>query len=230
MRIQNYQQHLKTVTSKKLDTSFKELHSQLSELHEAASAEAGTQREIMVEWKAKLNSGSFQQALNEMLALFTPVRWAYEDLSHEYDEDKGSLSVETDGIAVDKLLNTAELNTLTLACFLLCAPRVETRLRMLILDDSLQNMDEMTVTTIARGIGRLMTLWKRTGLEDWRLVIMLHGEENIERFRREIPCAVYFLPWLSPAQNQGKDNPPEIHVEESRYKKLLHIRHLVEGA
>jgi hypothetical protein len=29
-------------------------------------------------------------------------------------------------------------------------------------------------------------------------MLLLHGEENLERFRSETACAVYQLPWLSP--------------------------------
>jgi len=73
---------------------------------------------------------------------------------------------------------------------------------MVVLDDPLQNMDELTVTTIARGLARILRLWKRHIDQDsspWRIVLLLHGEDDVERIRGEVPCDVHLLPWLSPS-------------------------------
>jgi hypothetical protein len=36
----------------------------------------------------------------------------------------------------------------------------------------------------------------------WRVMLLLHSEEDVERIRQETPCAVYSLPWLNPAERQ----------------------------
>jgi hypothetical protein len=33
----------------------------------------------------------------------------------------------------------------------------------------------------------------------WQLAFLFHGEDDLERFRQEVPAAVYLLPWLAPA-------------------------------
>jgi hypothetical protein len=66
----------------------------------------------------------------------------------------------------------------------------------------MQNMDELTVTTVARGLAKVVRLLP----EEWQLILFFHGEDDLERFRREVPAAEYFLPWLSPAQHG--DVPP----------------------
>jgi len=104
-------------------------------------------------------------------------------------------------------LNTAELNTFALAFFLLSARRVVSNpLRLLVLDDPLQNMDESTVTAVARGLAKLLRLWKILDRAEnsmpWQVMLLLHSEEDVERIRQEAPCAVYSLPWLSPAERQ----------------------------
>lgn len=149
-------------------------------------------------------NGELRQALNELTALFTPARWAYRDVIPAADlkSSEQRLDLQAYGISAKFLLNTAELNTLALAIFLLCSRRAENPLRTLVLDDPLQNMDELTVTTIARGLARLLRLWKRHLDKDgspWRLFLLLHGEDDVERIRGEVPCDVHLLPWLSPS-------------------------------
>jgi hypothetical protein len=65
----------------------------------------------------------------------------------------------------DVRLNTAELNVFTLALFLLCAVRLPNPLRLLILDDPLQNMDELTVATVvpSRSRPRIEVRMEQTG-------------------------------------------------------------------
>ncbi len=154
----------------------------------------------------RLTDLGVNDALNELLALFTTARWAYEQVELEQVADgdeavavlrSGPRDAPVD--PADLRLNTAELNLLTIAIFLLCACRLENPLRLLVLDDPLQNMDELTVATLARGLGRLLRLpaWADRG---WELLILLHSEENLTRFRDEFPAPVYRLPWLSPAE------------------------------
>lgn len=148
---------------------------------------------------------------------------AYDDVESTMDEEGGvgitvpGNDVEGKGkpVNADLRLNTAELNTLAIVLFLLCAPDQKNALRMLVLDDPFQNMDELTVTTIARGLNRLMAIWKKnSNLEKWRMTILLHGEENLERLRRECYCKAYFLPWLTPQTESS--HPPKIEHDLPR--------------
>src|SRR6476619_5447780 len=67
------------------------------------------------------------------------------------------------------------MNSFTLALLLLCAPSLPNPLRLLVLDDPLQNMDEMTVSSLARGIGRLVRIYPA----GWRIVALFHAEEDL---------------------------------------------------
>jgi hypothetical protein len=157
------------------------------------------------------------EALNQLMALFTPARWAYDDLAITYQADPGGqqqvmVKTQDDGASPMLRFNTAELNTFTVALFLLCAVRVAHPHRLLILDDPLQNMDEMTVTTLARGMAKLVRLLPK----GWELLLLFHGEDDLERFRREVPAAVYSLGWLSPAEGPREIPPIERDKERSR--------------
>jgi hypothetical protein len=161
-------------------------------------------------------------ALNELMALFTPARWAYEDvvLRYEHDGEVSRLQFETGDVRApgkpvraraDLRLNTAQLNAFTLALFLLCAPRVDNPIGLLVLDDPLQKMDELTVTTLARGLAKLL----RVLPEHWSLMMLFHGEGDLARFHDEVECGVYFLPWLSPTI-RGRNITIECRREDSR--------------
>ena len=169
---------------------------------------------VMEELESQFKSNSnLGMALNELMSLFTPARWAYQDVGVE-----AKLQGEEPGVAftsrerpISQVLNTAELNTLGLSLFLLCAPRIPTPINLLVLDDPLQNMDELTVTTVARGIDRLLLLWQSDGdrepllapLSDLKVLLLLHGEDDVDRFRTETPCYIYTLPWLIPESNSS---------------------------
>jgi energy-coupling factor transporter ATP-binding protein EcfA2 len=152
------------------------------------------------------------RALNELLWLFTPARWVYEALSISYRTgEKGEQNIElrtggsedageAQGSEAVLRFNTAELNVFTLALFLLCAIRIQNPYRLLVLDDPLQNMDELTVTTVARGLARLIRILP----EGWEILALFHGEDDLERFRRELPALVYLLEWQSPNHEAGK--------------------------
>lgn len=140
-------------------------------------------------------------ALNELMALFTPTRWNYDDVSiihHTESDGRQTVGMRMDEngnqVKADLRLNTAELNLFTIALFLLCAFRVENPLHLLVLDDPLQNMDELTTTTMARGLAKIARLWRRHLPDSWQLLMLFHGEDDMERFRREISCAAYLLP------------------------------------
>ena len=164
----------------------------------------------------KDKDGNLIVVLNEMINLFTPARWAYEDISldHEISEKKHQLHLrigetnagQDEKSRADFRLNTAELNIFALSLFTLCAVRNKNPLSLLIYDDPLQNMDEITVTTIARGFNKLVKLFPR----NWQIMMMFHGQEDLERFCREIPAPVYLLPWLSPSSEaEEKKIEPE---------------------
>ncbi|MFO7566284.1 MAG: ATP-binding protein [Enhygromyxa sp.] len=176
-------------------------------------------------------------ALNELMALFTPARWAYEDVVLRYEEDGevSRMQFETGDVReagpvsrarADLRLNTAQLNAFTLALFLLCAPRVDNPLGLLVLDDPLQNMDELTVTTLARGLAKLL----RVLPEHWSLMMLFHGEGDLARFHDEVECGVYFLPWLSPTI-RGRNieigcrrEDSRLGLEVQRLDELLSLR------
>lgn len=188
-----------------------ELRGMLERLRQAHAAGAHAQRvgvEVRQSFIAKLaahdeGAMGLVDALNELMALFTPARWAYEDVQLRFEEgDAPRLQFETGSAGstqrsrADLRLNTAQLNAFVLALFLLCAPRVSNPLGLLVLDDPLQNMDELTVTTLARGLAKLMRVLPRR----WTLMMLFHGEGDLARFHDEVECGVYLLPWLSPTQ------------------------------
>lgn len=143
-------------------------------------------------------------ALNELMALFTPSRWDYEDIELRYRRESAGEGLGFrigESVQAALRLNTAQLNLFTMALFLLCAVRVDNKLGLMVLDDPLQNMDELTVTTLARGVAKVSRLWG----EGWRLLLLFHGQEDCDRFCQEIPLALHRLPWLS----QGEEAPKE---------------------
>jgi energy-coupling factor transporter ATP-binding protein EcfA2 len=153
----------------------------------------------------KDEEGNLIEVLNELLDLFTPARWAYEDISirHEYSDKKEhklhfeigeTKTGQVEKARADFRLNMSELNIFALSLFVLCAVRNSNPLSLLIFDDPLQNMDEITVTTLARGLNKLIKLFPA----NWQIIMLFHGLEDLERFCREIPAAVYSLRWLSP--------------------------------
>ena len=188
----------------------------LSELRTAAAGVVAAGGELLAEFQRRIGSeGDLGPALNELMALFTPARWAYEDLVSDARLDTGSGRVEFNvgggrpnagagpqpGVPAQLRWNTAELNACAIGLFLLCARNDRNPFGLILLDDPLQNMDELSVVAVARGMGRLMRLWKELdgGADGWRLALFLHSEEHVERVRREAPCAFYPLPWLSPS-------------------------------
>jgi hypothetical protein len=159
--------------------------------------------------------GSLIAAVNELMALFTPARWSYEDVLLPPTLDKGTLEMSlelgsgTSASRADLQLNTAELNLFTVSLFLLCAARVRKPLGLLLLDDPLQNMDELTSTALARGLAKLVRLW--TTLErSEELLLLFHGYDDLDRFRAEVDAAVYKLPWLAPS---AEPNPVDVVAE-----------------
>jgi hypothetical protein len=159
-------------------------------------------------------------ALNELLALFKPAPWAYQEImlraqmrGAQSGGEKETLGFVSDNLPAELRLNTAEMNSFTLALFLLCAPALPNPLRLLVLDDPLQNMDEMTVSSLARGLGKLIRIYP----VGWRIAALFHAEEDLHRVRDEVPCAVYRLPWLNPAGTSEK--PITAEPDESTWRR-----------
>jgi hypothetical protein len=125
-------------------------------------------------------------ALDEIVALFTPARWAYEGILVQAERRDGRAAVELvnskTSTQADLRLNTAEVNVTVLALYLLCGPTIDNPLSTIILDDPLQNMDELTSATVARGVAKIAALMP----EGWQFVIMFHGDEDLETFSREV--------------------------------------------
>ena len=160
-------------------------------------------------------------ALDEVIALFTPARWAYEGLLLKGTAEAGtvavSLTTRESGSAADMRLNTAELNIVVLALYLLCAPRIANPLGTVVLDDPLQNMDELTSATVARGLTKIASLLGGR----CQLVIMFHNLGDLETFRRELPADVYYLPWLGPAGHTRLQN--DVRRDQSRPAAGTHL-------
>lgn len=155
-------------------------------------------------------------AFNELLALITPARWAYRDIQISPDLPNGdpALGFQTsEGAPADLLFNTAELNASALVLFLLLAPRLPNDLRLLVLDDPLQNMDELTVVTLARALAKLRIIYPR----DWTVLAFFHGEENIRRIRDEAPCHIYHLPWLQSSESGEAEKRIESVPDENTW-------------
>lgn len=158
------------------------------------------------------------EAIDELMTLLTPARWAYPRIGIEYGADaegRPAMSIRFGDLKDGELrLNTAELNLLTLSLFLLCAPKVSNPLHLVILDDPLQNMDEMTVTVLARGLARISLLLG----EPWRLILFFHGEDDFERVRQEVPGAYYRLPWLLPVNDRRPDASKDMSQEDKVWR------------
>ena len=183
------------------------------EARETHAARLAAGRDLTVHFVDKLRpddgatgefDGSLIAALNELIALFTPARWAYADirLPPKFGEGKLGLPITLgdvdSAVRAELHLNTAELNLFTLALFLLCVGRVPKPLNLLVFDDPLQNMDELTSTALARGFAKIVRLWTHLGRGE-ELLLLFHGYEDLNRFRSEVAAATYRLPWLSPS-------------------------------
>lgn len=142
--------------------------------------------------------------LNELIALLTPQRWTYQDLvlRPSPNENEQRFDPHTGGTSARLILNTAEQNAFALALFLLCARRQPNELKLIVLDDPFQNMDEFTVTGVARGLARLLRLWsqheRQRGESPWQILILIHSIENLDRLRSETSCSIMTLPWSKP--------------------------------
>lgn len=154
-------------------------------------------------------NGSLIAALNELLALFTPARWAYADIQLPAQQGAGKLGLPIQlkdaantALRAELRLNTAELNLFTVGLFLLCVGRVPKPLNLLVFDDPLQNMDELTSLALARGVAKIVRLWADMQRRE-ELLLLFHGYDDLQRFSTEVDAATYKLPWLSPSPSQA---------------------------
>jgi len=193
--------------------------------HDALSELAGRRNKVRESFFSRLAAGDHESklladALHELLALFKPAPWAYHEIlfrarlrSTADGSQTETLGLVSDNLPAELRLNTAEMNSFTLALFLLCAPSLANPLRLLVLDDPLQNMDEMTVNSLARALGRLVRIYP----PGWRLVALFHAEEDLHRVRAEVPCAVYRLPWVNPTG--ATEDPIGVERDESTWTR-----------
>jgi len=143
--------------------------------------------------RLKQEAPQLPKAVMEMVELMTPASWAYPPLTVKLDvarekESDRRLDLGSRGLELSDVLNTAEANTAGLALFLLCAPRVPNPCRVVLLDDPFQNMDELTVTIVARAMSKwLRVLGQYDRWDGWRVVLLLHGADDCERVVQEVP-------------------------------------------
>ncbi|MEO5375787.1 MAG: AAA family ATPase [Alphaproteobacteria bacterium] len=170
-----------------------------------------------------------RDALNELMVVFTPARWAYGDVElvrHRKPNGEERLALRHGGIDdAQFFLNTAELNVFTVALFLICAPRQNNPLWTLLFDDPLQNMDEQTVSVLARGLGKVVTLLPGP----WRLIMLFHGKEDLDRFHHELPADVFRLPWLRPSGTGDTPNQSPRPQKPVPPFATTHTRQKAEG-
>jgi hypothetical protein len=118
-----------------------------------------------VEVRAALRSHHFGDSRSA-----PPARWSYDDVNLPPPEERAGsvglnieLGADEKPARADLHLNTAELNLFTVALFLICGGRIVMPLNMLLLDDPLQNMDELTSIALARGLTKVVRLWASRG-------------------------------------------------------------------
>ena len=174
-------------------TQYKNLLSELQELKKLEQKQKQTFFAKMTDLIAPLN---------ELLSLSTSASWQYKTIQLKKKGTNGEETTSTTYGQTDHdataILNTAELNLFTVCLFFLCAPRLENPYRLLLLDDPLQNMDELTVTTLARSLSKVFRLWRKTPhFKHWQVLFLFHGEDDLERFVQEVFAARYNLPWLN---------------------------------
>lgn len=200
-----------------------ELTKFLDEFQEAHATWCAAEKKLQKDFLQLLAVVS--QALNELRAVFTPARWAYDNIVIKHGGQASEhiqLETSVDGADVTKEFNTAQLNTTTLAMFLLLAPSKEVGnpFRLLILDDPFMGMDELTVATVARGVGRLVRIWKHVESQQpqdkrrkshpnpFRILLFMHGDETLRQLRHEISGTVHRFPFLIPKIDKPENGRP----------------------
>ncbi len=137
-------------------------------------------------------------AFNEMLDTLNPARWAYCEVVPELSRNQSEVDFKISDRDAEQIFNTAELNLLALSLFALLGPTLkQNSLRTLWLDDPFQNMDELTIQSVIRVIGRILRLWHAMGI-DWYMVVLLHSEVAARTLHAEVHSHLYQIPWLTP--------------------------------
>jgi|GEM_PF-3398813 len=139
----------------------------------------------------------FAEAVNEIVALMTPARWAYDPLRLALSEQGEGMPILLDRgdgpeVPAEAILNTAELNILALALFFLLAPRRPNPARLLVLDDPWHAMDGQSVAAASRALGRLIRLLPH----GWRILALVHGNAQAEVMARETAADLHRLSWF----------------------------------
>jgi hypothetical protein len=80
-------------------------------------------------------------------------------------------------------------------------------------------MDELTVTTVARALAKLLRLMGQTGHGELDFVLLLHAADDCERMIQEVSAAFYRIPWSSPTGTEtgsaGQDDGLDIAQDAS---------------
>jgi hypothetical protein len=184
----------------------------VSTLAESAEALSATSADPLANLFRGLARGEAEMrqlvdAVNELLAMMTPARWQYRDiqLGAAIGTEGASVALTTtEGARADLLFNTAEMNAFALTLFLLLAPRLDNALRLIVLDDPLQNMDELTVITVARALSRLMRVYP----PQWQILALFHSEADIDRIQEETLATRHSLPWVRATQGSTDETIP----------------------
>ena len=139
----------------------------------------------------------FAAAFNEVVALMTTARWAYDPLRLTVNEQRTGLPIAIErsgegGVGVEAILNTAELNVITLALFLLLAPRMPNDARLLVLDDPWHAMDEQSASTASRALSQILKLLP----PEWRVLALVHGDFHAATLSRETSAEQQSLSWF----------------------------------
>lgn len=164
--------------------------------------------------------------LDELMALMSPFSWAYRSLKIAQDSNQKTLNYceaddPNDSTEMSLRLNTAELNLLALSLFLLCAPKMDNPIKLLVLDDPLQNMDEIKVRAVARCLWRIQQCLPN----EWRMILLFHGEGDMESFKLETRAATYKLPSLG---NRAVEESTAIQAEKVLTASRSHVTHMGE--
>lgn len=180
----------------------------LAELSESLEDYGRKEMELSSSFMRKLDP--FAEAVNEIVALMTTARWAYDPLRLTVNEQGTGLPIAIErseglGIGVEAILNTAELNVLTLALFLLLAPRMDNDARLLVLDDPWHAMDEQSAATASRALAQILRILP----PEWRVLALVHGDFHAATLTQETSAEQRRLSWFDTKVSLDLERLPE---------------------
>lgn len=180
----------------------------LAGLYESLEEYSRKEMELSSSFMRKLDP--FAEAVNEIVALMTAARWAYDPLRLTVNEQGTGLPIAIErsegwSIGVEAILNTAELNVLTLALFLLLAPRMANDARLLVLDDPWHAMDEQSAATASRALAQILRILP----PEWRVLALVHGDFHAATLTQETSAEQRSLSWFDTKVSLGLERRPE---------------------